>query len=111
MIVLIEIFLFNCRATKYLIKYFQKLIVQLNFQLVFSNFSILNPEIGKAFKLNWQLCLCVNLVLVGFFFVDFFVWDFFFWLSIVQCFDFEKRLHMRNFSNHRVMKMAFLYSF
>lgn len=40
-----------------LIKYLQWLIVQLNFQLAFSNFSILNSDIVKAFKINWQLNL------------------------------------------------------
>lgn len=56
-----------------LIKYLQWLIVQINFQLVFNNFSILSPEIVKAFKINWKLCLCINLMLVGFLFVDLFV--------------------------------------
>lgn len=55
-----------------LIKYLQWLIVQINFQLVFNNFSILSPEIVKAFKINWKLCLCINLMLVGFLFVDLF---------------------------------------
>lgn len=40
-----------------LIKCLQWLIVQLNFQLAFSNFSILNSDIVKAFKINWQLNL------------------------------------------------------
>lgn len=84
-----------------MIKYLQWLIAQLNFQLAFSNFSKLNTEIVKAFKLNWQLCLCINLMVVGFLFLVLFVWDFF-WLNIAQIFDLEKRHYIEDFCDHKL---------